>query len=233
MHFIPKHHSNCQTMGVVYMLLCSCNCFYVGKTVQKLWQRLYRHIRAVQTADPDLPLGRHVAQVHEGICPKISVLVLDRLHPSSRGRDFNKILLQRELRWISNLNATLPPGLNEAFNLKPFLPGFATGGYDNELWTFNLINALLFLFISFSFFFFFYFSHLQDHLRCISCICFTPLSSKIIYTVYLIIMLLCHEGLSHYVHSICPVFLFTRFLFLFFNFLGTIWFCTDVYLTSL
>lgn len=82
------------------MLLCNCNCFYVGKTLQKLWQRLYRHIRAMQTADPDLPLGRHVTQVHDGIFPKISVLVLDRLHLNSRGRDFNKILLQRELRGL-------------------------------------------------------------------------------------------------------------------------------------
>lgn len=87
----------------------------------------------MQTADPDLPLGRHVAQVHEGVCPKISVLVLDRLHPSSRGGDYNKMLLQRELHWISKLGTTLPSGLNEAFNLKPFLPGFATGGFDKNL----------------------------------------------------------------------------------------------------
>lgn len=84
MPFKPKHYSNCQTTGVVYLILCNCNCFYVGKTVQKLWQRLYHHIRAMEIANPDLPLGRHDAQIHNGICPTISVMVLDRLHPRWR-----------------------------------------------------------------------------------------------------------------------------------------------------
>lgn len=132
MCFFPKHYSNCQTAGVVYLILCSCNCFYVEKTIQKLWQRLYRHIKAMQTCNPDLPLGRHVAQTHSGNCPKISVLMLDRLHPSPRGGDFNKYL-QHELKWICILNATQSPGLNEAFKLKPFLPGYATGGFDKDL----------------------------------------------------------------------------------------------------
>lgn len=52
--------------------------------------------------------------------PKVPILVLDRLHLRFRGGDFNKLLLQHELRWISNLNATSPPGLNKAFNLKLF-----------------------------------------------------------------------------------------------------------------
>lgn len=48
MSFFPKHYASCQTTGVVYLLLCSCNCFYVGKTTKKLWQRLYRHIKAMR-----------------------------------------------------------------------------------------------------------------------------------------------------------------------------------------
>lgn len=34
MHFNPRHYSNCQTTGVVYLLLCSCSCFCVGKTTK-------------------------------------------------------------------------------------------------------------------------------------------------------------------------------------------------------
>lgn len=134
--FKAKHYSNCQTTGVVYLILCSCNCFYIGKTIQKLWQRLYRHIKSMETANPDLPLGRHVAQTHNGVCPTISVLALDRLHQSPQGGDYDKYLLQCELRWISNLNATSPPGLNEALNFKPFLPGFVTGKFDKDQWDF-------------------------------------------------------------------------------------------------
>lgn len=70
----------------------------------------------MKTSNPDLPLGRHVALVHNSHFPRITVLILDRFHQTPRGRDLNKILLQQELIWISNLNATLPPGLNKAFN---------------------------------------------------------------------------------------------------------------------
>lgn len=84
----------------------------------------------MKTNDPDLPLGRHVLQTHDGICPKITVLVLDRI---GGGGDVNKLLRQQELRWISNLNATLPSGLNEAFTLKPFLRGFSSGTFDEDL----------------------------------------------------------------------------------------------------
>lgn len=121
MRFFPNHFSKCQTMGVVYLLLCSCNCFYVRKTIQKLWQRLYRHLRAMKTNDTDLPLGRH---------------------PGSWGGDFNKLLLQRELRWICNLSATWPPGLNETFNLKPFLPGFSSETFNRDLWFFIIIFSI-------------------------------------------------------------------------------------------
>lgn len=96
--FRPKHFANCKTKGVVYMLQCECGCFYVGKTKLEFWHRAYRHIQSMQTCDPDLPLGRHTTLVHQGIFPKIKFLILDQVHPSPRGGDWNKDLLQLELR---------------------------------------------------------------------------------------------------------------------------------------
>lgn len=107
--------------------------FYVGKTIQKLCKRLYRHIAAMKSKDPDSPWGRHIALMHNERLPKISVLVLDRIHQTFRGGDSNKLLLQREMRWIANLNATSPPGLNEILSYKPFLQGFTSGGYEGNL----------------------------------------------------------------------------------------------------
>lgn len=130
-NFTPKHYANCQTTGVTYLLQCGCSCYC--KTIQKLWQRIYHHILALQTSNPDLPLGRHVAQVHNGPFPKVTILVLDRIHSGSQGGDFHKLLLQRELRWISDLNATSPPGLKQAFNFKPFLQGFSSGGFERDM----------------------------------------------------------------------------------------------------
>lgn len=117
----PKHYSTCKTEGVMYLLLCECSCFYVGKTKMECWQRASRHIHAMKTCDPDLPLGRHVTTVHRASFPKISFLILDRIHPGTRGGDWNKILLQHEQKWIFHLNATSLPGINESLSFRPFL----------------------------------------------------------------------------------------------------------------
>lgn len=38
------HHVTCNTQGVVYLLKCPCNAFYVGKTCREFWGRIGRHI---------------------------------------------------------------------------------------------------------------------------------------------------------------------------------------------
>lgn len=94
------------------------------------------HIHSMQTCNPDLSLGRHVKMLHGGVFPRVEFFALDRVHPSLRGGDWNKLLLQRELRWIHQLKAAIFPGLNEAVNYKPFLEGFASGGM--EKWSFPI-----------------------------------------------------------------------------------------------
>lgn len=76
-----KHYANCRTIGVVYLLLCDCACFYVGKTMLEFWQRVYRHIVSMKTCNPSLPLVRHVTAIHDGVFPNISFVILDRIHP--------------------------------------------------------------------------------------------------------------------------------------------------------
>lgn len=128
--FVPKHYANCRTMGVVYLLTCECGSFYVGKTIQEFWKRMYRHIHSMRKCDPDLPLGRHVTSIHAGSFPRIKFLVLDRVHPPQRGGDWDKRLMQIESRWIFYLGATSPPGLNDSLSFKPFLDGFVSGGWE-------------------------------------------------------------------------------------------------------
>lgn len=67
--------------------------------------------------------------MHQGNIPRIKFLVLDRVHPN-RGGDWDKILLQRETRWIVALQATLPPGLNDYISYRPFLEGFTSGTWE-------------------------------------------------------------------------------------------------------
>lgn len=109
--FKAWHYVNCKTCSVVYLMLCDCGSFYVGKTNVEFWRRIYRHIRSIQVCDAELPLGRHVAVLHGGQFPRVKFLALDWIHPSLRVGDLNKLLLQRELKWIHLLKATHFPRL--------------------------------------------------------------------------------------------------------------------------
>lgn len=46
---------------------------------------------------------------------------LEHIPESPRGGDLDKRILQKEALWIAVLEATTPPGLNEAFSFKSFL----------------------------------------------------------------------------------------------------------------
>lgn len=128
--FTARHFANCKTAGVVYLLTCPCGYFYIGKTKLEFRERAGRHISTMRTGNPELPLGRHVRLIHDGKLPDIKFLILDRIHPNTQGGDWNKILLQRETRWITNLRANQPPGLNEVVSFRPFLEGFNSGGWE-------------------------------------------------------------------------------------------------------
>lgn len=128
--FQLRHFANCRTRGVVYLMQCQCGAFYVGKTRQEFTKRVEKHIHSMGIGSLYLPLGRHVAKQHNYRMPKVNFTVLDRLHIPTRGGDWNKILLQREMRWIRHLRATTPPGLNEVESFRPFLEGFGSGKTD-------------------------------------------------------------------------------------------------------
>lgn len=96
----------------------------------EFWHRAYRHIRSMQTCNPDCLWEDIPPWYIRSVFPRITFLILDRIHPNPRGGDWNKSLLQLELRWIFTLRATHPPGLNDAVCFKPFLEGFNSGGME-------------------------------------------------------------------------------------------------------
>lgn len=132
--FKPQHYANCKTVGVVYLLKCQCGRFYIGKTKLEFCKRARRHIASMLTANPELPLGRHVSGYHAGVCPRFQSVILDHIHPNMRGGEWNKLLLQREARWIMELNATHPPGLSTQLSYRPYLKGFKSGVCEKDLW---------------------------------------------------------------------------------------------------
>lgn len=94
--FKPTHYANGKTVGVIYMLSRQCRSFYVGKTKQEFHKRVC--ILSMRKSSPDLPVGRHVRYVHGGKFPQIKFLILDWIHPSTQGGDWNRLLLQCETR---------------------------------------------------------------------------------------------------------------------------------------
>lgn len=117
---------------VVYLLICQCQSYYVGKMKLEFWRRASKHIISMTNANPDLPLGRHVRDCHRGISPRVHFTILDRVHPDNRGEDWNKLLLRGKVQWIAELNATRPPGLSTQFSYRPFLESFASGGCEKK-----------------------------------------------------------------------------------------------------
>lgn len=133
------HFGNCKTFGVVYLLKCDCSCFYIYKTKLPFWKRAYQHIRSMQVCNPDLPLGRHTTLIHRGIFPRNKFLILDLIHPSPRGGDWNKSLLQLDLRWIYMLRATYPPN---AVCLSPFWrASIQVEWRSSEIYIFSLLDT--------------------------------------------------------------------------------------------
>lgn len=112
---------------VVYLLVCECNAYYIGKTKQEFWRCMSQHLYSMWIGNRHLPVDRHAVLVHGYKVLKISFTALERVHIPDRGSDWNKTLLQLEQRWIFRLHATSYPGLNESISFAPFLRGFSSG----------------------------------------------------------------------------------------------------------
>lgn len=73
---------------------CQCGLFYVDKTRQELGQRVSKHMHSMRIGYLYLPLGRHVAKRHKYRMPEVNFTVLDWVHTTIRGGDWNKILMR-------------------------------------------------------------------------------------------------------------------------------------------
>lgn len=69
----------------------------------------------------ETPISHHVGLYHNFDLSKIIFFFFETCTPPQAGwRHKNKILLQQEILPQNVTNATKSPGLNEAFNFKPF-----------------------------------------------------------------------------------------------------------------
>lgn len=117
----PKHRTNCQSVGSVYLMICSCGAFYVGKTKRPLFCRIRDHVSLISKHKMETSISRHVGLHHSYNLKCIGFFSLEHLPPHERGGGIDNKLLQLETRWIYTLQATRSPHLNKGISYKPFL----------------------------------------------------------------------------------------------------------------
>lgn len=101
--WMSRHHVDCNSKGVVYLLNCTCGDFYVGITRHELHRCIYDHVYAASICYYKSPVGRHMAFVQNCKPEPLTYVHLTLVPPDPRGCDWERILLQKEVRWIYHL----------------------------------------------------------------------------------------------------------------------------------
>lgn len=110
-----KHRVTCKTVGVVYLAVCQCRCFYVGKTKRPFFKHIKDHITPLYKRLTTTALNRHIGCQHNFDCNVVCFAALEHVRLHVRGSGIDVRLLQLENKWIHSLDAIKYPGLNEYY----------------------------------------------------------------------------------------------------------------------
>lgn len=110
----------CNTTFVVYLIKCPCGLAYVGKTCRALRTRISEHRSNIRCGDMRNPVAAHFKIAGHTVC-SLRYVGIEKVTRPPRGGDHERLLLQREAYYIHTLNTLAPYGLNEEFDIKPFL----------------------------------------------------------------------------------------------------------------
>lgn len=77
------------------MINCTCGLQYVGKTKREFRRRIGDHLGDIRNKR-DTAIARHVQLFHDGSDKVINFCVVEVVHPSPRGVDINRRILQKE-----------------------------------------------------------------------------------------------------------------------------------------
>ena len=102
------------------MLKCPCGLAYIGKTSRSLKTRISEHRSNIRTHDSRSPVAVNFTTFSHSVST-LSYCGIELVKQPSRGGDLNALLLKREAFWIYTLDTLSPRGLNEDFDLRPFL----------------------------------------------------------------------------------------------------------------
>lgn len=116
-----KGYADCTTTGIVYLAMCRCGAFYIGKTKRRFARRIQDHLYYLDVGLLYTPICKHIGLRHSYDPNFVTFFALEVISEPERGGNVDKKILQRETRWIYNQRATSPPGLNTALAFTPFL----------------------------------------------------------------------------------------------------------------
>lgn len=118
--YIIRDFITCSSSNLIYLLKCPCGLGYVGKTSRPLRQRISEHRSCIRRGDPTSPIAKHfLTSGHQIWQLRFTGIELIKQPPS--GISMERFTLQRELKWIYELDTRAPRGLNEDWDLSPFL----------------------------------------------------------------------------------------------------------------
>lgn len=115
---------SCHTEGVVYVLQCTCNLQYVGRTKRPLMVRIREHIQNIKKGFPKHSVSKHFALVHDKNPAHLTFWAIEKYKKHWRGAHMVRSISQIESRWIFTLRTMVPDGMNVEFDLNCFLNNF-------------------------------------------------------------------------------------------------------------
>ena len=102
------------------MLKCPCGKAYVGKTSRALKTRIADHRSTIRNGDDRSPVALHFKMAHHNVS-SLRYIGIEKIQSPRRGGDIENLLLKKELWWIHFLKSMAPTGLNEEFDIRPYL----------------------------------------------------------------------------------------------------------------
>lgn len=116
--FHIKQFITCSTDFVIYILKCSCNLLYVGRTIRPMRKRIGEHRRFITKGDVEHSVPRHFLSKHNKDTKNLEVMAIEAI-PKGTLTDNERfsLLCKRETFWIFKLGSLTPGGLNEELEL--------------------------------------------------------------------------------------------------------------------
>lgn len=84
-----RQHISCKTMGIIYLLKCTCGAFYVGKTNPSFHRRIMDHLYDISVGRLNKPTCRHEGLHHKNDSTEVTSRALEHIPQLTWGGDWD------------------------------------------------------------------------------------------------------------------------------------------------